>query len=106
MAMPATGWRGQPSRHLRGYGAQWVKTRAIIARRDNHLCQPCQRKGQITPFHAVDHITPKSKGGTDDHDNLECVCHACHLAKTTAESMDAQGRKAKKIIGPDGWPVS
>ena len=99
-------WSKQ-SRHERGYGAQWDKIRPIIIARDFGLCQPCKRKGRVTPFSAVDHIKPKASGGTDDHDNLECVCTPCHEAKSLAEAAQAQGRtiKPKMTFTPDGKPV-
>jgi HNH endonuclease. len=33
----------------------------------------------------VDHIIPKSQGGTDDDGNLQSLCAACHRAKTARE---------------------
>ena len=83
------------SRHARGYGHQWVKTRKLIIARDGGLCQPCLRTGRPTPFDAVDHIKPKAQGGTDDHDNLECVCNTCHDAKTQREAAAALGHEIK-----------
>lgn len=97
------------SRHARGYGHKWEKTRLIIIARDMGLCQPCKRRdGRPTPFTAVDHIKPKTQGGTDDHDNLECICDDCHNAKTAQEASQAQDalrKEGKRTIGADGWPV-
>jgi 5-methylcytosine-specific restriction protein A len=92
------------SRHDRGYGAQWVKTRTIIIGRDRGLCQPCERSGRVTPFTEVDHIKPKSQGGNDDHGNLECICADCHQTKTQAEAMPAQGKQStpRPMFTPDG----
>lgn len=78
------------SRHERGYGSQWDKTRLRILRRDNGLCQPCLRAGRVTSARAVDHIVPKSEGGTDVDDNLQAICIECHKAKTAAESVRAR----------------
>lgn len=99
------GWTGRGSRHERGYGAAWVKTRARILARDMHMCQPCLRKGRPTPAHAVDHIKAKAKGGTDEDENLEATCDDCHKAKTAREAAEAQGRRAKVTFGADGWPT-
>jgi len=33
----------------------------------------------------VDHIVPKSAGGTDAYDNLQALCYSCHNRKTLAE---------------------
>jgi 5-methylcytosine-specific restriction enzyme A len=93
------------SRHERGYGASWVKIRARILTRDHYLCQPCLAKNRPTPATEVDHVTPKAKGGTDDDDNLQAICHDCHKAKTEVEAAEAQGRKVRRKIGPDGWPA-
>lgn len=79
----------------RGYGWAWTKLRKQVMDRDKWLCQPCKRRGVYTELGrrkgdcAVDHITPKSQGGTDDMSNLQAICHgkgSCHEAKTMAES--------------------
>ena len=93
------------SRHARGYGAAWVKTRIRILRRDLHLCQPCLSAGRPTPATEVDHIKPKAKGGCDDDANLQAICTDCHKAKTEREAAEAQGRTVRQTIGLDGWPL-
>jgi len=65
------------------------------------LCVKCQSKGRITAATEVDHIVPLHKGGTDDLDNLQSLCHDCHAEKTATE----QGKRRKPEIGLDGWPV-
>ena len=101
------GWSGKGSRHERGYGSAWVKARARILTRDSHLCQPCLAKGRPTPATEVDHIKPKAKGGTDDDDNLQAICHDCHKEKTEAEAAEAQGRTHKPRTQYDakGFPI-
>ena len=69
----------------RGYGYKWEKIKKRIKERDNYLCQPCLKRGKYTPMHAVDHILPKSQGGTDDESNLQCICKPCHNRKTAIE---------------------
>lgn len=78
--------RRRGSRHERGYGTAWDRTREHILVRDCGLCQPCLRDGLVTAASAVDHIVPKSRGGTDDPDNLQAICTACHRAKTATEA--------------------
>ncbi|MGI9446309.1 MAG: HNH endonuclease [Pirellulales bacterium] len=39
------------------------------------------------PLH-VDHITPRSKGGSNDLDNLQALCRACHLGKGNRDDTD------------------
>ena len=76
-------------------------------KRDNWLCQPCQREGRVTPAREVDHITPKSKGGTDALDNLQAICIPCHAAKTEREAAEAQGRTHRPMrrVGLDGYEI-
>ncbi|MCP5009014.1 MAG: HNH endonuclease [Aestuariibacter sp.] len=69
----------------RGYSTAWRKLRKIIIRRDQGLCQACRRKGKVTAGRDVDHITPKSRGGTDSVENLQLLCVACHKSKTATE---------------------
>lgn len=85
------------TRQERGYGADWQQVRQIVIARDLGLCQPCKRAGRVTPFAAVDHITPKSQGGENTTDNAECICRACHKRKTAREA--AAGR-----VGGAGRP--
>lgn len=100
------GW-GRTSRHERGYGSAWVKTRARILKRDSYLCQPCLTKGRPTEANEVDHIRPKAKGGTDEDENLQAICAPCHKVKTEAEAAEAQGRSLTKRTQYDsqGRPI-
>ena len=95
------------SRHARGYGTKWDKLRVEVLRRDNGLCQSCLRRDRTALANSVDHIVPKSRGGTDDVRNLEAICPDCHRDKTTREGAEARGAtvKDKPRFGIDGWPV-
>ena len=104
----AGGWRGERgTRQQRGYGAAWDRLRPTILTRDDHLCQPCKAQGKITPARTVDHIKPKSQGGTDDPSNLRAICDGCHKAKTTQEGHEAQGHKPadRLTFDIDGNPI-
>ena len=81
------------SRHQRGYGSDWDKTRIRILKRDNGLCQPCLKQGRVTEAKQVDHKVPKFEGGTDDDDNLQSICKPCHDAKTQAEALRARSHR-------------
>jgi 5-methylcytosine-specific restriction protein A len=87
-AQQSNGWSAphRGSRHERGYGWQWEQLRERILLRDCGMCQPCQRAGRVTAAKAVDHIVPKSQGGSDDERNLEGTCNECHAIKTQRES--------------------
>jgi 5-methylcytosine-specific restriction endonuclease McrA len=51
--------------------------RESIKARDGHKCVYCGSSENLT----VDHIRPKSKGGTDTADNLVTACRPCNQAK-------------------------
>ncbi len=68
----------------RGYGWRWQKRRESILNREP-LCRPCKQAGRIASATEIDHIIPLAQGGTDQADNLQPICHACHEAKTRTE---------------------
>lgn len=35
---------------------------------------------------SVDHIQPRRAGGSDEHANLQSLCHACHSRKTLRQA--------------------
>lgn len=59
-----------------GSPERWTAIRVKILERDNYTCQYCGKKAKT-----VDHIMPKSKGGTEDSDNLVACCKACNMFK-------------------------
>lgn len=63
--------------------------------------------GRPTPATEVDHIKPKAKGGTEDDDNLQAICHTCHVDKTQAEAAEAQGKtiRPKTKYDAQGHPI-
>jgi 5-methylcytosine-specific restriction protein A len=74
------------SRHQRGYGWEWEKTRKGIRERANDLCEPHLAIGVVHIGCHCDHKTPKAMGGTDAETNLHWVCEPFHKAKTQRES--------------------
>ncbi|MGQ3051089.1 MAG: HNH endonuclease [Roseateles sp.] len=88
----SSGWASEArqSSAARGYDWAWNKRRLRILARDAGLCQPCLRRGHITPdCRTVDHIVNKARGGSDHDSNLQTICDgpgSCHSAKTAAES--------------------
>lgn len=92
---------GKGSTTSKGYGWRWQQTRQRILERDGYLCVECMRDGRVTLATDVDHRTPKSKGGTDDPDNLQSLCADCHKAKTVRDS----GGRVRREIGLDGYPI-
>jgi len=80
----------------RGYGASWRKIRKIALDRDQFCCVLCRAAGKIAPAHAVDHIVPKTSGGTDALSNLQSLCRSCHKAKTQQEAAQATSSSQKE----------
>ncbi|MBB4287503.1 HNH endonuclease [Roseospira goensis] len=69
----------RPSASRRGYGTDWRRLRAELMP-EGTRCRMCGK-----PAAHLDHILPKSRGGTDDPSNLQPLCHKCHNRKTAAE---------------------
>lgn len=66
------------------------KRRHVIARRDGWKCNFCKRTTECktcnpdaTIMATIDHIIPKSQGGTDALTNLAIACSACNRAKAS-----------------------
>jgi 5-methylcytosine-specific restriction protein A len=79
------GWaehqRGRSSA-ARGYGSAWRKARAQVLAEERYCSCGCGR-----PSTDVDHIVPKSRGGSDERANLRGVNALCHRAKTARERI-------------------
>jgi len=66
------------------YGRTWKRIRDRYMA-THPLCEECQQRGKIVSAEEVHHITPLSKGGTNDCANLMALCTPCHSAITTRE---------------------
>ena len=72
-----------PTHPIRPFGGPsvmppgWAAAADGCLRRARFRCQLCGAKATD-----ADHIVPRAAGGTDDPDNLQALCHRCHLAKT------------------------
>ena len=65
-------------RHREIVSSSYKKQRLRVLARDNGTCLMCGAQEQV--MH-VDHIVPRSKGGTHDMDNLQTLCVGCNLKK-------------------------
>lgn len=78
---------------------KFKQNRPIVISKAKGICQmqepgyeKCVRRGT-----QVDHIKPRSEGGTDDLFNLQLLCDECHKRKTLADQMERlAGNKPKK----------
>lgn len=53
------------------------KHRSTIFARDGHKCRICGASDNLV----LDHITPISKGGSDETSNLQTLCWSCNSRK-------------------------
>jgi 5-methylcytosine-specific restriction enzyme A len=76
-------WKQSPSGWVKPPG--WDRTRRQILERDQGICHLCHQPGADT----VDHLRPKSRGGSDHPNNLAAVHDShpphCHRAKTNRD---------------------
>jgi len=77
-------WEGR--RGFEGYKGEYLKNRAVVLK-DEPVCRICG----IRPSTTVDHIIPKSKGGSDQRENLRGVCKSCHDKRSQRQA--AEGRQ-------------
>ena len=63
-------------------GLVWADLKREIFRRDGYVCVYCGHRGNALTLH-VDHIVPRSRGGSDDPGNLATACWPCNLGKGT-----------------------
>jgi len=74
-------------------------TRATLFARDNFTCQYCGRRlppSQLT----IDHVIPRSLGGTDDWTNLLTACNDCNARKGGRTPRGAGMRLRRKPRRP------
>ena len=53
------------------------RTRALVFERDGRRCRRCNSTDRLT----IDHIHPHSRGGSNDAENLQTLCHPCNSSK-------------------------
>lgn len=69
-----------------------VLSRKNIYLRDNHICQYCGKNTNLT----IDHIMPKSRGGSDSWENTVVACTRCNNRKGDHTPEEA-GMKLKRM---------
>jgi len=76
--------------------ARRVSRRAVFAR-DRFRCQYCGADKRLT----VDHVVPRSKGGTDTWENVVASCAPCNLKKGDRTPAGADMRLSRPPRAPD-----
>jgi len=82
--------------------ARWQRLRLSMLERDQWLCQcpECKRLDRVTPANEVDHIVPRTRGGTHEPSNLRAVNTECHKVIT----LEQMGKRRTVQFGFDGRP--
>jgi 5-methylcytosine-specific restriction endonuclease McrA len=70
--------------------------RTRIFRRDNDECVYCGSTKQLT----LDHVIPRSRGGSNSWDNLVTCCHNCNVRKSNKTPQEANMFMTKKPYEP------
>ena len=90
----------------------WIRTRAWVLARDNHLCQHCLRKKKLKKAVTVHHIKPRSLFPelALDVTNLVSLCFSCHnkihfkkkvgLQEVVKEKRGRKARIIKSLANP------
>lgn len=63
--------------------------RKKIYERDGHKCVYCGSAESLS----LDHVVPRSKGGSNSEDNLVTACQPCNSSKGAKDLSDWMGRK-------------
>lgn len=72
-------------------------TRKNILYRDNYTCQYCGKEKQRL---TIDHIIPKSRGGTDSWENMVTACVDCNVKKGDRTPDEANMSLIRKTLPP------
>ena len=70
------------------------RTRRIVAaliERDGDLCAYCRQPFDEERPATVDHVVPRSRGGSNELDNLVAACRPCNQAKGAMSAVAFRG---------------
>lgn len=78
--------------------------RHTIFARDEHRCQYCGRRfptGQLS----LDHVIPRSRGGTTSWENVVCACRGCNVKKGGRTPQEAHMKLVARPARPRRSPL-
>jgi 5-methylcytosine-specific restriction endonuclease McrA len=76
------------------YQARIALNRRAVFARDGHRCQYCGASAEN-----IDHVIPRSKGGSHAWDNVVAACRPCNTAKRD-RLLEDSGMKLRRPPGP------
>lgn len=82
--------RNRRSRSKNACGSHSIDDVKAILDFQRGLCANCHTKLFMSgnkKYH-VDHINPLAKGGSNDRDNLQCLCQSCNLRKHAKDPIE------------------
>ena len=79
-------------------------TRRNIYARDGNRCQYCGKRFPTSEL-SLDHIVPRSQGGTSDWTNVVCCCVTCNVRKGGRTPEQARIKLVRKPVKPKRSPV-
>ncbi len=68
--------------------------------RDHYTCQYCGKSYAQNKL-TIDHVIPRSRGGTTTWENVVTACHYCNIKKGDRHLMEANMQLLKKPSKPD-----
>ena len=87
-----------PKRHVRF-------SRFNVFARDKNTCQYCGRKFPRSELN-LDHVVPRSQGGTSTWENVVCSCHLCNRKKGGRSPEEARMRLIRSPRRPEWTPFT
>jgi len=78
------------------------ETKRIVRERAKYLCEYCHSSERLSASRfTIDHITPKSLGGSDDLENLALACRRCNERRYNfVASIDPDSQETVPIFNP------
>ena len=76
-----------------------------VIRRDGHKCQYCCNIFSASEL-TLDHVVPKSRGGTTCYENVVACCRDCNTKKGDKTLLEVNMRLKQIPIHPDWLPIN
>jgi len=80
-----------------GYERTPILSNAALFRRDRQICLYCGQRFSIREL-TRDHVVPRSRGGTDDWENVVSACLTCNQRKGSLNLAEAERRFGMRLL--------